>query len=63
MAHVIQLCLKQLLGHIRAAPKNKQVRTFWSDTQANGLKESANQGDVAHTLTKVSQAVHFFPSM
>ena len=28
MAHVIQLCLKQLLGHIRAAPKNKEVRTF-----------------------------------
>jgi hypothetical protein len=28
MAHVIQLCLKQLLGHIRAAPKNKEVRAF-----------------------------------
>ncbi|KAJ5754453.1 hypothetical protein N7533_003996 [Penicillium manginii] len=32
MAYVIQLCLKQLLGHIRAAPKNKEVRRFWSDT-------------------------------
>jgi hypothetical protein len=32
MAHVIQLCLKQLLGHIRAVPKNKEVKTFWSDT-------------------------------
>jgi hypothetical protein len=27
MAHVIQLCLKQLLGHIRAAPKNEEVGT------------------------------------
>lgn len=60
MAHVIQLCLKQLLGHIRAAPKNKEVRAFWSDTQAHGLKDSINYGDVAHTLTKVSQDIHFF---
>jgi hypothetical protein len=27
IAYVIQLCLKQLLGHIRAAPKNKEVGT------------------------------------
>jgi hypothetical protein len=54
MAHVIQLCLKQLLGHIRAAPKNKEVRTFWSDAQAIGLRDSANHGDVAHALAKVS---------
>lgn len=54
MAHVIQLCLKQLLGHIRAAPKNKEVRTFWSDTQAISLRDSANHRDVAHALAKVS---------
>jgi hypothetical protein len=54
MAHVIQLCLKQLLEHIRAAPKNKEVKTFWSDTQAISLRDSANHGDVAHTLAKVS---------
>jgi uncharacterized CHY-type Zn-finger protein len=54
MAHVIQLCLKQLLGHIRAAPKNKEVKTFWSDTQVIGLRDSASHGDVAHTLAKVS---------
>jgi hypothetical protein len=53
MAHVIQLCLKQLLGHIRAAPKNKEVRALWSDTQASGLKDSADHGEVAHTLAKV----------
>ena len=28
MAHVIQLCLKQLLGYSRAAPRNKEVRDF-----------------------------------
>jgi hypothetical protein len=53
MAHVIQLCLKQLLGHIRAAPKNKEVRRFWSDTQAVCLRDSLEHGDVAHTLAKV----------
>ncbi|KAJ5653011.1 hypothetical protein N7490_000014, partial [Penicillium lividum] len=26
------LCLKQLLGYIRAVSKNKEVRAFWSDT-------------------------------
>jgi hypothetical protein len=54
MAHMIQLCLKQLLGHIKVAPKNKEVKTFWSDTQAIGLRDSANHGDMAHTLAKVS---------
>lgn len=54
MAHVIQLCLKQLLGHIRAAPKNKEVKTIWSDTQVIGLRDSASHGDVAHALAKVS---------
>lgn len=54
MAHVIQLCLKQLLGHIRAAPKNKEVRSFWSDSQALCLRDSIAQGEVAHTLAKAS---------
>jgi hypothetical protein len=50
MAHVIQLCLKQLLGHIRAATKDKEVKTFWSDAQAFCLRDSASHEDVAHTL-------------
>ncbi|KAJ6086552.1 hypothetical protein N7467_005466 [Penicillium canescens] len=53
MAHVIQLFLKQLLGHIKAAPKNKEVTNVWSDSQVNCLRESADDGDVAHTLMKV----------
>ncbi|KAJ5743328.1 hypothetical protein N7533_010430, partial [Penicillium manginii] len=52
MAHVIQLCLKQLLGHIRATPKNKEVRRFWSDTQTVYLRDSLEHSDVAHTLAK-----------
>jgi hypothetical protein len=60
MAHVIQLCLKQLLGYTRAAPKNKEVRAFWSDTQAHGLKSSTKYGNVPHTLRKVSQDIDFF---
>lgn len=54
MAHVIQLCLKQLLGRIKAAPKNKEVRSFWTDSQAICLRDSIDHGEVAHTLTKVS---------
>jgi hypothetical protein len=53
MAHVIQLCLKQLLGYIRAAPKNEEVGTSWSDSQVSFLKDSVDCGGVAHTLTKV----------
>jgi hypothetical protein len=53
MAYVIQLCLKQLLGHIRAAPKNKEVGILWSDSQVSFLKDSVDCGDVAHTLVKV----------
>ncbi|KAL3258479.1 hypothetical protein ABHI18_006016 [Aspergillus niger] len=59
MAHVIQLCLKQLLGHIKAAPKNDEVSTLWSDSQASFLKDSADCGDVAHTLTKVRSLAVF----
>lgn len=53
MAHVIQLSLKQLLGHIKAAPKNDEVKTMWSDTQASCLKDFEKRGDVANTLAKV----------
>ncbi|KAI2964925.1 hypothetical protein CBS147323_6033 [Aspergillus niger] len=59
MAHVIQLCLKQLLGHIKAAPKNDEVSTLWSDSQSSFLKDSADCGDVAHTLTKVRSLAVF----
>jgi hypothetical protein len=54
MAHVIQLCLKQLLGHIRAAPKNKEVTDVWSDSQVSSLRDSADDGAIAYTLTKVN---------
>lgn len=54
MAHVIQLCLKQLLGHIKAAPPpQKEAKSFWSDTQTVSLRDSFEQDEVAHTLAKV----------
>ncbi|KAF4219054.1 hypothetical protein CNMCM5878_003909 [Aspergillus fumigatiaffinis] len=58
-AHVIQLCLKQLLGHIRAAPKNEEVGTSWSDSQVSFLKDSVDCGGVAHTLAKVRSLAIF----
>lgn len=54
MAYVIQLCLEQLLGYIRAAPKKKEVKTFYSETRVISLRYSASHGDVAYTLAKVS---------
>lgn len=53
MAHVIQLCFKQLLGHIKAAPKNNKVSTLWSDSQASFLKDLVDYGDITYTLTKI----------
>ena len=53
MAHVIQLCLKQLLEHIRAGPENKEVMNVCSDSKPNCLADSAEDGDMAHALTKV----------
>jgi hypothetical protein len=53
MAHVIQLCLKQLLGHIKAAPQNREVANVWSDSQMSYLRSSADHEGVASTLGKV----------
>ncbi|KAK6810429.1 hypothetical protein RU639_013759 [Aspergillus parasiticus] len=55
MAHVIQLCLKQLLGHIKASPQNEEVGSVWSDSQMSSLRSSADHGGVAHTLAKIRQ--------
>ncbi|KAF4237720.1 hypothetical protein CNMCM8980_002379 [Aspergillus fumigatiaffinis] len=64
MAHVIQLCLKQLLGHIRAAPENLEVGTSWSDSQVSFLKDSADRDDAAHTLAKgLALAIHVWATL
>ncbi|KAI2913801.1 hypothetical protein CBS147320_10459 [Aspergillus niger] len=59
MAHVIQLCLKRLLGHIKAAPQNKEVANVWSDSQMSYLRSSADHEGVASTLGKIRSFATF----
>jgi hypothetical protein len=40
LAHVIQLSLNQLLGHIKAVPKNDATETKWTDQQSRMAQEN-----------------------
>jgi hypothetical protein len=54
IAHVIQLCLKQLLGQIKANPKNETTEREWSETEAQKVQAKERNGEIAHTLNKVN---------
>jgi hypothetical protein len=49
IAHVIQLSLKQLLGHMKADPQNEVIEVVWSEERA---RQNTGQ-DIANTLNKV----------
>jgi hypothetical protein len=53
IAHVIQLSLKQLLGHMKANPKNETREMIWSEEQAQSARRKAQKRDIANTLRKV----------
>jgi hypothetical protein len=53
IAHVIQLCLKQLLGQIKANPKNETTERVSSDSQSQSLKSQHKNGEIAYTLNLV----------
>lgn len=58
LAHVMQLALKQLLGQMKADPKNETIETVWSDdfdksAQKTAQKTSKKSGDITTTLQKV----------
>jgi hypothetical protein len=54
MAHVIQLSLNELLGRIKAKPKNDTVDMVWTDElQKASTQRSHIKGDITDTLDKV----------
>ena len=50
MAHVIQLSLKELLGKMKANPKNNREDMEWTEEE-NGTQQE--HGEILHTLNKV----------
>lgn len=55
IAHVIQLSLKQLLGQMKATPKNETSEFDWSDARLQSARVSARQQkkEIVDTLNKV----------
>ena len=55
LAHVIQLSLNQLLGHIKAVPKNETTETKWTDQQSQMAQDNAQQQQrgISSTLNKI----------
>jgi len=51
----MQLALKQLLGQMKADPKNETIETVWSDYLDKSAQKTAKKsGDIAITLQKVA---------
>jgi hypothetical protein len=54
IAHVIQLSLKELLGQIKANPKNETTERVWSEAHSQSLRIRPQNKDIVDTLNKVS---------
>lgn len=59
IAHVIQLSLKQLLGQMKANPRNETVE-MWSEARSQSVHTNARQQkwEIVDTLNKVSYMIH-----
>jgi len=53
LAHVIQLSLKDLLGLMKANPKNDKTATVWSEENGGILQQAKLQKGIIYTLAKV----------
>lgn len=53
LAHVIQLSLKQLLGGMKANPRNEAPETIQSDNHSRELPVRQDERDIVDTLNKV----------
>ncbi|KAF4170785.1 hypothetical protein CNMCM8694_004229 [Aspergillus lentulus] len=59
IAHIIQLSLNDLLGLMKANPKNETIQTDWSDT-CSGFLDSRHQNTaIANTLNKIRKLAIF----
>lgn len=58
IAHVIQLSLKQLLGQMKANPKNETTE-IWSEARSQSVRTSARQQkrEIVDTLNKVGNII------
>jgi hypothetical protein len=56
IAHVIQLSLNQLLGQMKANPRNETINAIWSEAQCQPARANAGQPtqEIVDTLKKVS---------
>jgi hypothetical protein len=61
IVHVIQLSLKDLLGKIKANPKNAEAESEWSDARTKSLQSAGERSsrNIVATLKKVSVSYHF----
>ena len=55
IAHIIQLSLNDLLGLMKANPKNETIQTDWSDTCSAFLDFRHQDTAIADTLNKVER--------
>lgn len=53
IAHVIQLSLNELLGRMKANPKNEKIERVWSEADNQALRTRPQGKDIANTLNKV----------
>lgn len=54
ISHVIQLCLNELLGKLKAVPDNKEAESEWSDEWIQSSQSRRPTRQVIDTLKKVS---------
>lgn len=53
IAHVIQLSLKDLLGQMKANPKNDTSEMDWSEARVQSLRARQQEREIVDTLNKV----------
>jgi hypothetical protein len=55
LAHIIQLSLNQLLGHIKAVPLNDTAETKWTEQQSSMAQANAQhrEREISYTLNKI----------
>jgi hypothetical protein len=53
IAHVIQLSLNDLLGKMKANPRNESTEMEWSEDRVQSLRVRQQKGEIVDTLNKV----------
>ncbi|KAJ5742625.1 uncharacterized protein N7511_011357 [Penicillium nucicola] len=53
IAHVIQLSPKDLLGQLKANPKNEMAETEWSESRNQSLRAAQQKREIIDTLNKI----------